>query len=188
MAWDGLGASALVALAAGDAGVVDGVAPTSCGWHHVVRFWAARLECGSPCEWLAAVWAVCLSIGLCEVEDAGAPVFVACCAGAGGAGSWGHVSECSMPACLVWPRCVYLVWPWCACLVWPWCACLVVCVRLGGGVVGVKCLAVWACYCEVSTFVGWGGVLLHLVTGLLQPCYALLLGFFVGILRNFTLL
>ena len=172
VAWDGLGASALVALAAGDAGVVDGVAPTSCGWHHVVRLWAAWLERGSPGEWLSAVWAVCLSVGLCEVEDAGAPVFVACCAGAGGVGSWGHASECSMPAYLAWPRCAYLV----------------VCARPGGGVAGVKCLAVRACYCEVSTFVGWGGVLLHLVTGLLQPCYALLRGFFVGILRNFTLL
>lgn len=49
-------------------------------------------------------------------------------------------------------------------------------------------LAVWLCYSVASTFVGWGGFLLHLVTLLLQPCYALLRGFFVGILRNFTLL
>ena len=75
-----------------------------------------------------------------------------------------------------------------ACLVWPWCAYLVVCVWPGGGVVGVKYLAVWACYSVVSTFSGWGGFLLHLVTGLLQSCYALLRGFFVGILRIFTLL
>ena len=89
LAWDGLGASALVALSAGDAGVVDGVAPASRGWDHVVWFGAAWLERGSPGEWLSAIGAVRLSVGLCEVEDADAPAFVACGAGAGGAGSWG---------------------------------------------------------------------------------------------------
>ena len=102
LAWDGFGASALVALAACDAGVVDGVAPASCGWHHVVRFGAAGLERGSPGERLSAIGAVRLSVGLREVEDADAPALVACCAGAGGAGSGGHARECSTPAYLVW--------------------------------------------------------------------------------------
>lgn len=95
--WDGFGAALLVALAACDAGVVDGVAPASCGWDHVVRLGAAGCECGSPGEWLPAIGAVRLSVGLCEVEDADAPALVACGAGAGGAGSRGHGSECSTP-------------------------------------------------------------------------------------------
>lgn len=122
LAWDGFGASALVALAACDAGVVDGVAPASCGWHHVVWFGAAWLERGFPGEWLSAVWAVGLSVGLCEVEDADAPAFVACCAGAGGASCGGHGVSVARRAYLVWPRCAYLV----------------VCAWPGGGVVGVK--------------------------------------------------
>nr|DAX80524.1 MAG TPA: hypothetical protein [Caudoviricetes sp.] len=48
----------------------------------------------------------------------------------------------------------------------------------GGGVVGVKCLAVWTCYIGIVRFVGRGGFLLHLVTGLLQPCYTLVTGVF----------
>ena len=138
LAWDGFGASALVALAACDAGVVDGVAPASCGWHHVVRLWAAWLERGSPGEWLSAVWAVGLAVRLCEVEDADAPVLVACCAGAGGAGSGGHGVSVARGAYLVWPRC----------------ACLVVCARRGGGVNVSSRLAVCFCYSVVSTFVG----------------------------------
>lgn len=120
LAWDGFGASALVALAAGDAGVVDGVAPTARGWHHVVWLWAAGCECGSPGEWLSAVWAVGLSVGLCEVEDADAPPLVPGGAGAGCAGSWGHGVSVARRAYLAWP----------------WCAYLVVCVGPGGGVVG----------------------------------------------------
>lgn len=123
LAWDGFGASALVALAAGDAGVVDGVAPTSCGWHHVVRLWAAGCECSSPGERLSAIGAVRLSVGLCEVEDADAPALVACGAGAGGVGSGGHGVSVARGAYLARPRCAYLV----------------VCVWPGGGVVGVKC-------------------------------------------------
>lgn len=138
LAWDGFGASALVALAACDAGVVDGVAPTARRRDHVVRLWAARLERGSPGERLSAIGAVRLSVGLCEVEDADAPALVACCAGAGGAGSGGHGVSVARGAYLVRPRCAYLV----------------VCAGPGGGVVGVKCLVVSSCYSVVSTFVG----------------------------------
>lgn len=138
LAWDGFGASALVALSACDAGVVDGVAPTSCGWHHVVWLWAARLECGPPGERLSAIGAVRLSVGLCEVEDADAPAFVACCAGAGGAGFGGHGVSVARGAYLVWPRCAYRV----------------VCAGPGGGVNVSSRLAVCFCYSVVSTFVG----------------------------------
>nr|DAF34121.1 MAG TPA: hypothetical protein [Caudoviricetes sp.] len=138
LVWDGFGASALVALAACDAGVVESVLPASCGWHHVVRLWAAWLECGSPCEWLSAVWAVRLSVGLCEVEDADAPALVACCAGAGGAGSWGHGTRIARRAYLARPRC----------------AGLVVCAGPRGGVNVSSRLAFCFCYSGVSTFVG----------------------------------
>ena len=103
LTWDGFGAALLVALAAGDAGVVDGVAPTSCHRDHVVWLWAARLERGPPGEWLPAVWAVSLSVGLCEVEDADAPPLVPGGAGAGGAGSGGHGVSVARGAYLAWP-------------------------------------------------------------------------------------
>ena len=125
-------------MAAGNAGVVDGVAPASCGWHHVVWLGAAWLERGPPCEGLSAIGAVRLSVRLGEVEDADAPALVACCAGAGGAGSGCHGVSVARGAYLVWPRCAYFV----------------VCVRPGGGVNVSSRLAVCFCYSVDSTFVG----------------------------------
>ena len=79
---DGFVSSCLVASSACDACVGDGVCAAFCVGDDVVGFGAVGLECGSPCEGLAAVGAVGLSGCLCEVEDACAPFFVA-----GGSGS-----------------------------------------------------------------------------------------------------
>ena len=73
----GFVSSFLVALAAGDAGVVDGVCAAPRVWGDVVGFGAGWLECGAPCEGGAAVGAVGLSGCPCEVEDSCAPFFVA---------------------------------------------------------------------------------------------------------------
>ena len=104
----------------------------------MVWLWAARLERGPPCEGLSTIGAVRLSVGLREVEDADAPALVACCAGAGGAGSWGHGVSVARGAYLAWPRCAYLV----------------VCAGPGGGVNVSSRLAVCFCYSVASTFVG----------------------------------
>ena len=74
---DGFVSSCLVAFAAGDACVVDGVCPASCVGGDVVGFGAGWLEAGAPCEGASAVGAVGLSGCSCEVEDACAPFLVA---------------------------------------------------------------------------------------------------------------
>lgn len=74
---DGFVSSCLVAFAAGDACVVDGVCASLCVGCDVVWFGAGWLERGAPCECASAVGAVGLSGGACEVEDAGAPFLVA---------------------------------------------------------------------------------------------------------------
>ena len=74
---DGFVSSCLVAFAAGDAGVVDGVGAALCVGCDVVGFGAGWLECGAPCEGASAVGAVGLSGCSCEVEDARAPFLVA---------------------------------------------------------------------------------------------------------------
>lgn len=79
---DGFVSSCLVAFAAGDACVGDGVGAAFCVWGDVVGFWAGWLEGGVPCEGASAVGAVGLAGCSCEVEDSCAPFFVA-----GGSGS-----------------------------------------------------------------------------------------------------
>ena len=74
---DGFVSSGLVAFAAGDACVVDGVCPALCVWCDVVWFGTGWLECGVPCKGASAVGAVGLSGCFGEVEDARAPFFVA---------------------------------------------------------------------------------------------------------------
>ena len=69
--------SCLVASAACDACVGDGVCSAVCVGDDVVWFGAGWLEGGAPCEGAVAVGAVGLSGCLGEVEDACAPFFVA---------------------------------------------------------------------------------------------------------------
>ena len=58
---DGFVSAFLVAFAAGDACVGDGVCASLCVGCDVVRLGAAGCECGSPCEGASAVGAVGLS-------------------------------------------------------------------------------------------------------------------------------